>query len=189
MLFTIPFLIPPCNRLDYETIHITKRNGIRWTSRSQLDDLDFTDDMALLSHTQQQENTNAVVKNSEGLGLKIHRGKSRILKVNSTNTVSVILGVEAIKEFELITYLGSVADARIGTESDVKAWIGKVWVAFLQLKNIWKSKVLSLKNKIRIFNTNVKAVLLYGAETWRTTVTTTKRTLTFVNSCYMSDAG
>ena len=39
--------------------------------------------------------------------------------------------------------------------------IGKARVAFLQLKNIWKSNVLSLINKIRIFNTNVKAVLLY----------------------------
>ena len=56
-------------------------------------------------------------------------------------------------------------------------------MAVLQLKNIWKSNVLLLKNKIRIFNTNVKAVLLYGAETWRTTVTATKRIQTFVNSC------
>ena len=32
-----------------------------------------------------------------------------------------------------------------------------------------------MKNKIRVFNTNVKAVLLYGAETRRTTVITTKR--------------
>ena len=34
-----------------------------------------------------------------------------------------------------------------------------------------------------MFNTNVKAVLLYGAETWWITVTTTKRVETFVNSC------
>ena len=26
---------------------------------------------------------------------------------------------------------------------------------------------VSLRNKIRIFNTNVKSVLLYGSETWR----------------------
>ena len=40
-----------------------------------------------------------------------------------------------------------------------------------------------MQNKIRIFNANVKAVLLYEAETWRTTLTTTKRVQTFVNSC------
>ena len=38
------------------------KNGIRWTSQSQLDDPDFADDLALLSHTQQQmqEKTNIV---------------------------------------------------------------------------------------------------------------------------------
>ena len=38
-------------------------------------------------------------------------------------------------------------------------------------------------NKIKIVNANVKAVLLYGADTWKTTVTTAKRIQTFVNSC------
>ena len=31
-----------------------RRNGIQWTLWSQLDDLDFADDLALLSHTYQQ---------------------------------------------------------------------------------------------------------------------------------------
>ncbi|VDO97522.1 unnamed protein product [Schistosoma margrebowiei] len=31
--------------------------------------------------------------------------------------------------------------------------------------------------------TNVKAVLLYGAETWRTTTTTIKKVQVFINSC------
>ena len=108
-----------------------------------------------------QEKTNIVAEHSVRLGLNIHRGKSKILKVNSTSTVSVTLGVEAI-EVDHFTYLGSVVDTQGGTEADVKARIGKARVAFLQLKNIWNSNVLSLKNKIRIFNTNVKAVLLYG---------------------------
>ena len=57
-------------------------------------------------------------------------------------------------------------------------------VAFLRLKNTWKCKVISMKNKLRIFTANVKSVLLYGAETWmRTTVTTTKKMQTFVNTC------
>ncbi|VDO84442.1 unnamed protein product, partial [Schistosoma margrebowiei] len=55
--------------------------------------------------------------------------------------------------------------------------------AFLQLKNIWNSKQLSTNIKVRIFNTNVKAVLLYGAETWRTTTTTIKKVQVFINSC------
>ena len=102
--------------------------------------------------------------------------------MNSTSTVSVTFGVEAIEEVDHFTYLGSVVDTQGDTEADIKARISKARVAVLQLKNIWKYNVLSLKSKIRIFNTNVKAVLLYGAETWRTAMTTTKRMQTFVNS-------
>ncbi|VDP44127.1 unnamed protein product [Schistosoma margrebowiei] len=40
------------------------KHGIQWTSRMQLDDLDFADDLALLSQTQQQmpEKTNSVLQ-------------------------------------------------------------------------------------------------------------------------------
>ncbi|VDP33385.1 unnamed protein product [Schistosoma curassoni] len=51
------------------------------------------------------------------------------------------------------------------------------------MKNIWNSKQLSTNIKVRIFNTNVKAVLLYGAETWRTTTTTIKTVQVFINIC------
>ena len=59
---------------------------------------------------------------------------------------------------------GNVVDTQGGTEAGVRTRIGKTKVAFRQLKNIWKLNVPSLKNDIRIFSANVKAVLLYGAE-------------------------
>jgi hypothetical protein len=37
--------------------------------------------------------------------------------------------------------------------------------------------------KIQIFNTNVKSVLLYGCETWKTTNQITRRLQTFINKC------
>ena len=68
--------------------------------------------------------------------LNIHRGKNKILKVNSTSTVSITLGVEAIEGVDHFTYLSSVVETQGGTEADVKARIGRARVAFLQLKNI-----------------------------------------------------
>ena len=58
------------------------KNGIQWTMWTQLNYLDFVDDLALLSHTQKQ-NTSTITANSACLGLKIHRGKSKVLRVNS----------------------------------------------------------------------------------------------------------
>ena len=43
--------------------------------------------------------------------------------MNSTGTVSVTPGVEAIEEVEHFVYLCSVVDAKGGTEPDVKARI------------------------------------------------------------------
>ena len=78
------------------------------------------------------------------------------------------MGDEAIEEIEHFTYLGIVVVTHGMAECDVKTRISKANVAFLQLKNIF------LQSKIRIFNTNVKADLIYaGAETRRTRVATT----------------
>ncbi|VDP52749.1 unnamed protein product [Schistosoma curassoni] len=70
-----------------------------------------------------------------------------------------------------------------GSDADVKAWIGKARAAYLQLKNIWNSKQLSTTTKVRIFNTNVNTVLLYGAETWRTMKAIIQKIQMFINNC------
>ncbi|VDO54693.1 unnamed protein product [Schistosoma margrebowiei] len=90
---------------------------------------------------------------------------------------------ETLKDVESFTYLGSIIEEQEDSDADVKTRIGKPSAAFLQLMNIWKSKQLSTNIKLRIFNTNVKTVLLYGAETWRTTTTTIKKVQVFINSC------
>ncbi|VDP50217.1 unnamed protein product [Schistosoma margrebowiei] len=90
---------------------------------------------------------------------------------------------ETLENVETFTYLESIIDEQGGSDADVKSRVDKAKTAFLQLKNIWNSKQLSTNVKVRIFNTNVKAVLLYGAETWKTTTTTIKKVQVFINSC------
>ncbi|GFR77510.1 hypothetical protein ElyMa_000510200 [Elysia marginata] len=51
------------------------------------------------------------------------------------------------------------------------------------LKNIWSSKCICLNTKLRIFNSNVKSVLLYGCETWRMVKSTNRKLQTFINTC------
>ena len=40
-----------------------------------------------------------------------------------------------------------------------------------------------MRTKLRIFNSNVKSVVLYGCETWRTTQTMQRKIQTFFNTC------
>ncbi|VDP29455.1 unnamed protein product [Schistosoma margrebowiei] len=57
------------------------KHGIQWTSRMQLEDLDFTNDLALLSQTQQQmqEKTTSVAAASAAVGLNVQEQKAKIL--------------------------------------------------------------------------------------------------------------
>ncbi|VDP45024.1 unnamed protein product [Schistosoma margrebowiei] len=99
------------------------------------------------------------------------------------NNNPINLDGETLENVESFTYLGSIIDEQGGSDADVKVRIGKASAALLQLENTWNSEQLSTNIKVRIFNTNVKAVLLYGAETWRTTTTTIKKVQVFINSC------
>ena len=51
---SITVYVPGCHRLDNENYHKNRRNGIQWTLYRQLDDLDFADDLTLLSHSHEQ---------------------------------------------------------------------------------------------------------------------------------------
>ncbi|VDP51396.1 unnamed protein product [Schistosoma margrebowiei] len=161
------------------------KRGIQWTSRMQLDDLDFADDLARLSQSQQQmqEKTNSVAAASAAVGLNIHKGKRKVLRYNTACTDSITIDREDLEDVKTFTYLGSIIDEHGGSDADVKARIGKARAAYLQLRNIWNSKQLSTNTKIRIFNTNVKTVLLCGAETWRTTKAIIQKIQVFINSC------
>ncbi|VDO61586.1 unnamed protein product [Schistosoma margrebowiei] len=162
-----------------------RKHSIQWTDQNQLDYLNYADDLALLSHThkQMQIKTASVAAVFASVGLSIHKGKTKVAKFKAKNSNSITLYGETLEDVESFTYLESIIDEQGSSDADVKARIGKAMVAFLQLKNIWNSKQLSTNIKVRIFNTNVKAVLLYGAETWRTSTTTIKKVQVFINSC------
>ena len=136
-----------------------KRNGIQWTMWQQLDDLDFATNA---------RKTSLLVETSIKLGLRPKRKQGQCyedqcqkqpIKIKDTN-------LEEVEEF---TYLGSIVNIEGGTDADVKNRINKARVIFNILGKVWSAKNISRGTKMKIFNSNVKSVLLYGAETWRTT--------------------
>ncbi|KAH9591173.1 Laminin subunit gamma-1 [Schistosoma haematobium] len=157
------------------------KHGIQWTSRMQLDDLDFADDLGLLPQTQQQMQEKTTC--AAAVGLNIHKGKSKVLRYNTACTNPITIDGEDLEDVKTFTYLGSIINEQGGFDADVKARIGKARAAYLQLENIWNSKQLSINTKVRIFNTNVKTVLMYRAETWRTTKAIIQKIQVFMNSC------
>ena len=105
------------------------------------------------------------------------------MRVNNNRQEAIQLQGKEIKEADSFTYLGSVVSKDGGTDEDIRNRINKARHAFNTLRPIWRATSLSLQNKIRIFGTNVKSVLLYGSETWRVTKTNMNKLQTFINKC------
>ena len=166
------------------TAYASDGKGLQWTLMKKLEDLDFADDLALLAHRLQhiQEKMDSLKATAECVGLKISREKTKLLRLN-TNQGAVTIGGESVEEVEEFTYLGSVVSKTGGTDEDIKARIRKAQQAFAVLRPVWKSTAISTKTKLRLFNSNVKAVLLYGSETWRVIKSSHKRIQIFINKC------
>ena len=142
-----------------------RNNCIQWTLWTQLDDLDFADALALQSHnhSQMQDTATLLETTLAGSGLKINMKKTELMKMNTTAITPVTVGGEPIREVESFVYLGSMVDQQGGTDQDVISRIGKARAAFVML--IWASGGISIRTELRIFNSSVKSVLLYGRET------------------------
>ncbi|VDP65756.1 unnamed protein product [Schistosoma mattheei] len=99
------------------------KHGIQWTAQNQLDDVDFADDLALLSHTheQMQIKTASVTAFSASVGLNIHKGKTKVHKFKAENSNPITLDGETLEDAEFFTYLESIIDEQGGSDADVKA--------------------------------------------------------------------
>jgi sorting nexin-29 len=167
-----------------ETLKEQKR-GIRWTLTSTLEDLDYADDVGLLSsrHQDMQEKTTIFKETAEYLGLKINKKKSKVMKINNRTDTPIKIDNEPLEETETFDYLGSKVAKDGDAEKDVRARMGKAMYAFATLKKIWRAKNISLQTKTRIYKSNVLSVLLYGAECWKMTQKIGHKLETFQNRC------
>ncbi|VDP76383.1 unnamed protein product [Schistosoma mattheei] len=82
------------------------KHGIQWTARMQLDDLNFTDGLALLSHMQQQmqEKATSVSAALAAVGLNIHKRKIKILQYDTASNNRIKLdGEEDLEDVKTFT--------------------------------------------------------------------------------------
>ena len=80
-----PFLFLLAIGWIMKTLVDNNKQGIQWNMGKHLKDLDFADNLALLSHTkeQMQQKTDKFVDTAACLGIKIHPGKTKNFKINS----------------------------------------------------------------------------------------------------------
>ena len=73
--------------------------------------------------------------------------------------------------------------------NEVNARIRKARITFANLRHLWRQKSLSLSLKARVYQATVRAVLLYGCETWANRVQDLRKLQVFDNRCLRTIAG
>ena len=83
-----------------------KYRGIRWNLFTDLDDLDFADDLALLSHTHShiQEKTNRLHIYAKQVGLNINEKKTEVMTLNIQDPAPVKLEEDPLPYTDQFTY-------------------------------------------------------------------------------------
>ena len=162
-----------------------KPRGIIWNVFSRLEDCDFADDIGLISHTHKdiQEKTDRVDKFARSIGLKIHPSKSKLMRVKTKSHHAVTVRGESLETVEDFKYLGSIISADSNIEREISSRIGQAAYAFRKLNNIWKSTSIHTKTKLKIYKSNVRSILLYASETWRTNKKIESRLRGFEGRC------
>ena len=90
---------------------------------------------------------------------------------------------DALEDVQDFAYMGSKITTDGDSAKDATARIRKASQTFAMLKPIWKSKQLRLETKLRLYNSNVLSVLLYGSGCWKLTAKLAHKLETFQNKC------
>ena len=159
--------------------------GIQWTPFSQLEDLDFADDLAIVATRQPhlQQKTSRLSEYAKQTGLNINIKKTQAMYINAHDKTPLTIDGETLETVEDFTYLGSLISSDNGARKDIKTRLNKARGSFSRLRNIWRSKQYSLKTKFKLYNSNVKSVLLYGSECWRIVKSDVNKVNAFHNGC------
>ena len=155
--------------------------GIRWTLFTTLEDLDFADDLALLSHTKEhmQEKTSRLSETAQKIGLRISRKKSEVMTLNVNNPTKIEIDGDELPTTEEFTYLGSTVRSDGGAGKDIRNRLCKARQAFRALNKIWNSQHIGTRTKIKLYKACVMSTLLYGSECWRMTESDLQKLSTF----------
>ena len=144
----VRLLIFHCHWLGYmKRTAENNKDGIRWRLTTTLDDLDFADNLALLSSrwkgsfsrwTHAQEKLNRLDQFGRKVGLKINAEKTKVLRYNPGRLDPLTIEERKVDDVDSFVYLGAKVDKQGGTASDIRSRLGKARVAFNKLNKVWK---------------------------------------------------
>ena len=160
-------------------------DGIEWTAGRRLRDLAYADDICLLADdlADMRRMTEAVVCEAAKVGLRVNTRKTEIMKIRTEDESDVVIEDERIREVEKFVYLGCEVRKDGDIRNEVGIRIGKAGAAFRNMERVWNENGMTLRTKLKLFNSIVLSVLLYGCESWKGLREIEERVRRFESGC------
>jgi hypothetical protein len=115
-----------------------KKRGLTWRLQESLEDMEYADDVYLVSHKYEhmQRKLDDLWKESKKAGLEINSSKTEEIHVNAIVKQRLGLNGENIKRSSDFCYLGSTVAENGGTSREVNARIRKAGGSFSKLRRV-----------------------------------------------------
>lgn len=136
----------------------------------------YTDDTALLAPTatdlQAELDMLQVVVQAYGQEISIQKTKVLVVRGNPANTVaqqqqSIYVAGTELEVVSSFKYLGSIETSQATMDEEITIRTQKMEHAIsVYSDNVFKNPIIALKTKLRVYETMVIPIALYGAATW-----------------------
>ena len=139
--------------------------------------LRFADDILLLATSRRQlkEMTKDVVAATRDVGLELHPGKTKILRMDdgySRSSPPMLidgLKIEVLSREGSTMYLGRLLSAHNTQDTELDFRIERAWKKFFAHKSELCGKGYRLRDRLKLFDSVVTSTVLYGSGTWTMT--------------------
>ena len=105
---------------------------------------------------------------SNKIGLKIHRGKTKFM-TNFDSDKEVQIAGQKIEKVTKYKYLGQNTVFKNKTTEEISIRIRNAWFAFGKYRDIFQDKDLPMTLKKKVFNQCILPIMTYGCQTWSLT--------------------
>ena len=162
--------------------------------RLGISELAYADDVVILAEDMQfldmafRDFCRAAAK----IGLQVNESKTKLMHVQrgvAFQEGQEIVGDLNIERVNCFTYLGSKLAPNNDIDLEVSTRISAATRAFYGLRQLFCTRLLSRRTKLRLYSTMIRPVLTYGAETWSVTQTIEAKILRFENNTLKTICG
>jgi len=163
--------------------------GVQISDDTWVTDLDYADDVVIFGEDSSslQPVITRVSEVAASIGLRINVDKTKLFSMGTPNAPRICIDgcqVEGVNSFK---YLGASFLPTGQVVDEIKTRINKARTVFVQLsKVVFRRREISLRTKVRVYQASVRAVLLYGCETWQVRAEDLQKISVFDNWCLRS---